>query len=447
MNEIEAALHSETMFEVIGNAHLESCFCVSKLATSSIGAVGAAMSRLIKDAGLSNTPPKAIVNQSLASLWFARSIYPIQWELPPVWDSLSGLYQTNDGWIRLHTNLPHHRSAALEVLESGDNKQKLTAEILNWASDQLESEIVNAGGVAAALRSRSAWQEHAQGRALSSEPLVTWSKPNKCRLRFQPKSADRPLRGLRVLDLTRVVAGPVATRTLAGFGANVLRIDPPNWDEPNVVPDITLGKKCARLSLSEKMDRDVFESLLANADVLIHGYRPGALEGLGYGDKIRRALSPNLIEVSLNAYGWSGPWSGRRGFDSLVQMSCGIADTGMQWAHQSQPVPLPVQALDHATGYLMAAAAIRAISEAICHGQACSARLSLARTAELLIDHPQPELNTYLSLAPNQKHFQAKAEATPWGKANRLKPPIKIAGVKMRWEHAASNLGSSKPRW
>jgi crotonobetainyl-CoA:carnitine CoA-transferase CaiB-like acyl-CoA transferase len=192
------------------------------------------------------------------------------------------------------------------------------------------------------------------------------------------------LKDVRVLDLTRVLAGPVATRFLAGFGANVLRIDPPWWSEPGVEPEVTIGKRRAGLDLRNVDDRSRFEALLARADVLIHGYRPGALDGLGLGASRRREIAPALIEVSLNAYGWTGPWRGRRGFDSLVQMSSGIADEGMRRTEAAYPVPLPVQALDHATGLLMAAAALRALRLRRDTGKVLSARLSLARTAAML---------------------------------------------------------------
>nr|WP_252977095.1 CoA transferase [Pseudomonas psychrotolerans] len=151
---------------------------------------------------------------------------------------------------------------------------------------------------------------------------------------------------------------------------------------------MTLGKRCARLDLRRPADRRVFEALLEEADVLVHGYRADALERLGYGAAQRRALQPALIDVSLCAYGWTGPWALRRGYDSLVQLSCGIAAAGRDWQQAQQPVPLPVQALDHATGYLMAAAVIRGITGRLREGRVLSARLSLARTACLLTEHP-----------------------------------------------------------
>jgi crotonobetainyl-CoA:carnitine CoA-transferase CaiB-like acyl-CoA transferase len=249
-----------------------------------------------------------------------------------------------------------------------------------------------------------------------------------------------------VLDLTRVLAGPVATRFLAGFGADVLRIDPPDWDEPSLAPEVTLGKRCARLDLRKRGDLAAFEKLLAEADVLVHGYRPGALEMLGLDADRRRSIRPQLIDVSLDAYGFDGPWHGRRGFDSLVQMSCGIADAGMRRFDKVRPFPLPVQALDQATGYLLAAAVIRGITARLETGAATTARTSLARVAHTLTSMPAAE--TGGELAPEGPgDLSDEAEGTEWGPARRLRAPLTIAGTPMRWNRAPSSLGSSRPEW
>ncbi|WP_262694298.1 CoA transferase [Kordiimonas aquimaris] len=446
MQEILSALHLEHNTEVINPEYLPSRFAVSKLAASSIGAVGSAISGLVKTIGLRASEPDVFVDQRLASLWFNMSIQPIGWQLPPVWDAVAGDYETQDGWIKLHTNLPHHRRAALSVLGVEADRKKVASAVKNWRANDLETAIVKAGGVAAQMRSRTEWQEHPQGLAVAAEPLIHWVNKRTGSIRNWHGTAARPLNGLRVLDLTRVLAGPVATRTLAAFGAEVLRIDPPEWDEANIVPDITLGKRCSFLNLKEQTDRQTFEQLLANADVLVHGYRSNALENLGYGSSVRTSYAPHLIEVSLDAYGWTGPWAKRRGFDSLVQMSCGIADAGMHWANAQKPTPLPVQALDHATGYMMAAAAIRAIDMAVLEKSLTNARLSLARTAELLMANIQQHGGT-LSKDAEERDFSTEVEQTPWGPAQRLKPPLHIEGAPMTWPSPACNLGSVLPNW
>jgi crotonobetainyl-CoA:carnitine CoA-transferase CaiB-like acyl-CoA transferase len=387
-----------------------------------------------------------IVDQRLASLWFAQSIEPVGWRLPPIWDAIAGDYQSKDGWIKLHTNLPHHRAAACKALGVAPERPAIEAAVAAWRGNDLENAIVEAGGVAAAMRTRAEWMAHPQGAAVAKEPLIAFTNARRIQQRRWPTKSSRPLEGLRVLDMTRVLAGPVATRALAGFGANVLRIDPPGWDEPNVVPDITLGKKCAVLDLREHSARQAFEALIRDADILVHGYRPGALEGLGFGSEWRRQIAPNLIEVCLDAYGWDGPWAGRRGFDSLVQMSSGIADSGMTWANANKPTPLPVQALDHATGYLMAAAAISALVACELDEPVCDARLSLARTAELLAaQHQEGDEKTQLTFADTD--WTDALEQTPWGSMKRLKSPLQVGGIAMMWRSSACELGSANPKW
>jgi hypothetical protein len=345
----------------------------------------------------------------------------------------------------LHTNAPQHKRAALSVLACAPTRAAVTAAAANWRGDELEAAIVAAGGCAALLRSRAEWLTHSQGAAVARAPLVYRDATTHASSMWRPR-AERPLAGLRVLDMTRVLAGPVCTRFLAGFGAEVLRIDPPDWEEPAVIPEVTLGKRCARLDLKTPDGRATFEKLLAQADIFVHGYRADALEALGFGADARQALRPGLIDVSLNAYGHEGPWRLRRGFDSLVQLSCGIAAQGMEWRQSTAPVPLPVQALDHATGYLMACAVARGVLARLRGEGDLRFRLSLARTAELLFAHP---------CAPDEAPFPpARAadlspaiEATAWGPALRVRPPASIDGAPIRWENAACALGSSTPEW
>ncbi len=255
----------------------------------------------------------------------------------------------------------------------------------------------------------------------------------------------RPLQGLRVLDLTRVLAGPVASRFLAGYGADVLRIDPPHWNEPAAEAEVTLGKHCAGLDLKKADDRVTFEALLKSADVLLHGYRPGALEGLGYGPEERHAFNPGLVDVSLSAYGRTGPWAQRRGFDSLVQMSSGIAAEGQRAMRKDAPVPLPVQALDHGTGYLLAAAVLRGLSLRKT-GQIVRAELSLARTAETLKSVPGT-LTPDMPVEFKDSDLTPDIELTSWGPAKRAKPPLSVAGLVPQWSIPAGGVRRHDAAW
>ncbi|MGC8480785.1 MAG: CoA transferase [Acidimicrobiales bacterium] len=426
---------------------LPSVFRVSDLAQASIGAAGSVMGAFIS-LMTKGEPPKVTVERDLASAWFAGSLRPRGWELPAAWDAIAGDYRCSDGWIRLHTNAARHREAALTVLGVAEERAEVGRATSSWEADALETAVVDSGGAAAAMRTLAAWRSHPQGSAVVGEPLVWVNRTDAPELPDVPRAySNRPLTGVRVLDLTRVLAGPVATRLLAGWGAEVLRIDPPDWDEPALTPEVMLGKRSARLDLRRSDDRERFIGLLGVADVLVHGYRPGALERLGFDEETLSAVRPGLVDVSLNAYGWTGPWRNRRGFDSLVQMSTGIADAGRAGGESDPPAPLPVQALDHATGYLLAASAIAGLITRQLEGQGSRWRTSLARVAELLVDVGSPpdefgEVRGKVDLEQNQP-----LERTSWGNAWRLPPPLWVSGAPLRWTLPARRLGSDVPSW
>jgi hypothetical protein len=438
----DSGLLSSVSFAEVGD--LPSAFAVSDLAAAAVGAAGRAIAELLETRG--GEHPSVHVDRRLASFWFGTTIRPLGWSLPPPWDPIAGDYAAADGWIRLHTNAPHHRDAALAVLRTPADKDAVAAAVSRWRMDDLEAAVVERGGCAAAMRDLTGWAAHPHCKAVAAEPLAWTEDGDAARDTGWTPSRNRPLAGIRVLDLTRVLAGPVATRFLAGFGADVLRIDPPGWDEPGVIPSVTLGKRCARLDLRKPEDRRAFDELLASADVIVHGYRPDALARLGLDAAARRRLRPGLVDVSLDAYGWTGPWRGRRGFDSLVQMSSGIAAEGMRRFRTDRPKPLPVQALDHATGYIMAAAAVRGLTRRLTQRIGSATRTSLARTAALLTAAPMLNRNEVFA-EPGDADFNPAIEATSWGPARRMKPPLTVEGAAMRWDHPASELGSSAPVW
>jgi len=435
-HEIRAALGPDmapgaTVREV-SPASLPSWFAVSDLAVASIGAAACELADFLGTTDVE-------IDRRLALMWFGMTLRPEGWTIPGTWEAIAGDYKARDGWIKLHTNVPRHRVAALEVLGCEATRDAVAESVASWPKTELEDAVVAAGGAAAAMHSLPDWSRHPQGLAVAREPLIAWRQVGSY-------AAPARMQGLRVLDLTRVLAGPVATRFLAGFGADVLRIDPPGWNEANVEPEVTLGKRLAGLDLRRTEGRSTFERLLKGADVLVHGYRPGALARLGYDKERLRSIAPHVIEVTLNAYGWRGPWAGRRGFDSLVQMSSGIADEGMRRSGASRPVPLPVQALDHATGYLMAAAVLRALRIRRDTRDVLAARLSLARTARLLVSAGVAE--PACGMRPEDpSDLPSEKEATGWGPALRLRFPISIGGRGPRWPHPAGPLRRDQPIW
>jgi crotonobetainyl-CoA:carnitine CoA-transferase CaiB-like acyl-CoA transferase len=427
---------------IAGRATLGSAYPVSGLATASVATAALLAAEVCNAAGQDSG--EVTVDRGLVDAWFGFALKPVGWSLPSPWDPIAGDYPTRDGWIRLHTNAPHHRASALRVLGVEADREQVAGAVAGWSGEDLEAAVVAAAGCAAALRPPEEWAVHPQGAAVAAEPLVDVAATDgsSAESSWRPVP-ERPLAGLRVLDLTRVLAGPVATRLLAGLGANVLRIDPPGWDEPAVVPDVMVGKRSARIDARTPDGRERLLGLLAGADVLVHGYRADALERLGVGEEVRRSVRPGLVDVSLDAYGHTGPWATRRGFDSLVQMSSGIAGWGLREGTADRPTPLPVQALDHATGYLVAAAVLAGLARRIREGHGTRARLSLARTAVELERARGLEAEP---IAPAPEHPALPVD-TPWGPATLLLPPFAIEGVRVGWGRGPRALGSDAPAW
>lgn len=419
-------------------------FAVTDLASSSIASAGLALADYVF--GQTGRMPQVKVDQRLAYMWFVFSMRPMGWKLSSIWDDLAGDYRTSDGWIRLHTNAPHHRDVVCGVL-GNLSRDALARQVEKWSAEELERAIVYAGGAAAQMMDAEQWARHEQGKAVSREPIISWKKHADGYLGNLQSSAfdsNRPLVGLKVLDLTRIIAGPVATRFLASFGANVLRIDPPHRQEGDYIIDLTPGKKCATLDFAKPDDLITLRKLISEADILVHGFRADALDRLGLGDEERRKINPSLIDVALNAYGWTGPWKNRRGFDSLLQMSSGIAAAGMAAVNSDKPIPLSVQALDHATGYLMAASVLKAAYHLRDNGELLSARLSLAATAELLKRTRRTEFGEAFS-SEKSDDFGANIETTELGSVLRLKQSLEVSGMNAYWDSPGSLLHRSSP--
>lgn len=434
-----------------GQGSLPSFFCVTELAAASMGAAGLAVASLVEALNAADGHHQKTdcvqVDRRLASFWFASTLRPEGWALPANTEVGAADYLAQDGWIRLHTNASHHLTAALSVLQCAATHEAMAQAVSFWTRETLEARILAAGGCAATMRSAEQWHQHPQGQALLKEALIDWADGERGTAGPWPFEHTQPLKGLKVLDMTRVLAGPAATRMLAGLGAQVLRIDSPMWDESNA-PEMTLGKRCAELDLRLPDQRAQWIKLLGEADVLVHGYRSDALAHLGLDAQARQRIRPGLVDVSLDAYGFTGPWANRRGFDSLVQMSMGIAQAGQQLAQSARPLPLPVQALDHATGYLLATAVLRGLENRVKTGIGCIARASLARTGALLLTTLDPDGLSRPLLAPETLgDLSTTAEHTHWGPAKRVSWPVQITGIEMKWSMGAGPLKRDEARW
>jgi len=358
---------------------LRSSFRVEEAAQASIAAAGLAAAGLHAARGAAMQQVGCDLRH--AAVEFRSERHLRRGDDAPVdpWDPIAGLYPTADGFVRLHTNFAHHRDAVLAVLGCANDRAAVAAALAGRDSLAFETEATARGCCVSAFRSHAQWLAHPQSDALAAQPLVAIERIGAAPATPLPPAAARPLAGLRVLDLTRVIAGPVAGRTLAAHGADVLHITAPHVPSiETLVMDTGRGKRNAFLDL--RRDGGRFAGLVAGADALLRSYREGALAGLGFPDERLAELRPGIVIGHLSAYGVSGPWGGKRGFDSLTQTSTGINADEADAAGEPIPRVLPCQALDHASGYLLALGVMAAWLRRADEGGSWRVRVSLART-------------------------------------------------------------------
>jgi crotonobetainyl-CoA:carnitine CoA-transferase CaiB-like acyl-CoA transferase len=367
------------------------------------------------------------------------------------WDAIAGLYQCGDGrWVRLHTNFPHHRDGALCLLGNiAHDRASVAKALANWNAAAFEAAAAEAGLVVTMTRSLTEWEASPQGQAAASLPAVLIEKIGDAPPVPLPSAAARPLAGMRVLDLTRVIAGPVAGRTLAAHGADVLHISAahlPSFDE--LVMDTGRGKRSAALDLRVPADRARLHELAARADIFLQGYRPGAIALHGFAPETLAAQRPGIICVSLSAYGHLGPWAARRGFDSLVQNANGMNDAEAVATGEAKPRPLPCQALDHASGYLLAFGAMAALLRRAEEGGSWLVRVSLAGTGEWI--KRLGRLEAGLSAPGLASHDIAAAleeSDSGFGRMRATRHAARLSATPPRWDLPAMPLGSHAPEW
>jgi crotonobetainyl-CoA:carnitine CoA-transferase CaiB-like acyl-CoA transferase len=376
---------------------LPSVFRVGALAAASVGAAGLAAAQLHHLRSGQAQRVAVDVRRALAAFRSERYLSvdggpPIELRHP-----VTGYFATRDGrWIQLHANFPHHLDGILRVLGCSGEREAVAAAIRDWDGAALDEALSQAGLCAALVRSPREWAALEQAKAIASQPLFEIERIGDAPAELPAGRATRPLEGVRVLDLTRIIAGPVAGRTLASHGADVLLVNGPHL--PNIAPlviDNGRGKRSATLDLRDAAACETLRSLASDADVFLQSYRPGALAQRGFSPEALARLRPGIVCVSVSAYGHRGPWRERRGFDSLVQSASGIV-----WAESVEasrgsgvkpveapfeaPRPLPCQALDHATGYLAAFGAMVALARRAQEGGSWHVRLSLAQTGRWL---------------------------------------------------------------
>ena len=382
--------------------------------------------------------------------------FRINGRVPEVWDKIAGMYRCendgkNDDWVRLHTNFAHHRDGVLRLLglAAGPDTEReaVAAALLKWRALDFEDAAAQAGLVVAALRSFEEWDLHPQSAAIAGAPLVAIEKIGEAAPLAWPRLPldARPLEGLRVLDLTRILAGPVAGRTLAAYGADVLLVNAPHLPNIEAIIDTSRGKLSALADLREASGRAGLLAVLRDAHVFIQGYRPGALASLGFAPGDVAQARPGIVMVSLSAYGESGPWAGKRGFDSLVQTATGINHAEAQAAGSSQPKALPMQILDMATGFLMAFGAQAALLRQQREGGSWRVRLSLARTALWL--RSLGRVAKGFEAAPPDFHGLMEAHRSGYGELLAMRHAAVFSQTPAAWSRPSMPPGSHPLAW
>lgn len=373
---------------------------------------------------------------------------------PPAWDAIAGVYKTRDQrFVRLHTNFPHHRDAVCKVLNCKAERDEVQAALMQWDGEAFETAAYAQGCVVALMRSHDEWSATPQARALAELPLIAIEKIGEAAPKPWPRQdgpqGERPLGGIRVLDLSRVIAGPVAGRTLAVHGADVLLVSGPELPAiPWLAIDTGRGKLSSFVELRSEQGRAVLRNLLAQADIFSQGYRPSAIASLGFSPDEAARINPGIVYVTLSAYGHAGPWVGRRGFDSLVQTATGFNHAEGQAAGVDGPKELPAQMLDHATGYFMAFGAMMAKARQAREGGNWHVRVSLAQTGRWLWSLGR--------IADGLKTEDLKsAEVIPlieeipsgFGPLRSVRHSAMLSKTPAFWARPAMPLGSHPPQW
>ncbi|NDL63001.1 CoA transferase [Acerihabitans arboris] len=370
--------------------------------------------------------------------WFS-----LDGRVPGPWDHFSGLYRCRDGHVRIHANFAHHREGALFLLGLDPaNATRADAERALSAWDAFDYEQASAGRglVAAALRRFDQWDDTPQGRAVAGQPLLTLERIGDAPpADLTPLRDDQlPLTGVRLLDLTRILAGPVGGRAFAALGGDVMLVNSPNLPNIESIADTSRGKRSTLVDLRTPQGCATLWRLIGHAHVFSQGYRPGGLAALGFSPEALAERRPGIVCVSLTAYGTQGPWAMRRGFDSLVQTAMGFNHAEGEAAGNGRPRPLPMQILDQATGYLMVFGAAAALWRQRREGGSWHVQVSLAQTGHWLrglgrvergLHRVPPDFSPWLDTAASgfgelrAVRPSAQLERTPAGYAFTSMPP------------------------
>jgi len=369
-------------------------------------------------------------------------------------NTVMGVYPAKNGrWSYLHCNFPNHREAALKVLGVPEDREAVRKAVAGWDALELEEAIIAARGAGGMVRTTEEWAKHPQAAAIASLPLMEIVKLGASQPEPLP-AGDRPLSGIRVLDLTRVLAGPTCARTLAEHGADVLKITAAHL--PNIgyqEYDTGHGKLSAHLDLRQPKDLETLRGLVREADVFSQGYRPGTLGDRGLSPEALAQLRPGIVFVSLCAFSHVGPWASRRGFDTVVQTVSGITHRQGELFPGAEPGPqfYPVSAIDYLTGYLMAFGAMVALARRAREGGSWLVRISLAQTGRWLVGRgqvPEADLRDVpKEFTPAELERWTMTSDTPAGRLHHLGPVVRLSETPPRWARPSVPLGYHEPLW
>ena len=433
---------------------LPTPFRIGETAAASLAAVGLAVSDLWGLRTGRGQEVKVDGRQATASLRSGKYLEmdgtPVAAERTPV----MGVYPAKNGrWSYLHCNFPNHRDAALGVLGVEEDREAVRRAVAQWDALELEESIIAAQGAGGMVRSMAEWAQHPQSAAVASLPLLEIEKIGDSPPEPMPEG-PRPLSGIRVLDLTRVLAGPTCARTLAEHGADVMKISGQHLPfSPSQELDTGHGKLSAHIDLRKNEEVETLRELVSQADVFSQGYRPGTLARRGLSPQDLAKLRPGIVYVSLSAFGRVGPWAHRRGFDTVVQTVSGITHRQGELFPGVEPGPqfYPVSAIDYLTGYLMAFGAMVALARRVQEGGSWLVRASLAQTGRWLVDRgqvPEAELRDAAEeFTPEEIERWSTTTDVPGGRLRHLAPAVQLSETAPYWARPTVPLGYHDPVW
>ena len=433
---------------------LPTPFRIGETSAAALAAVGLAVSDLWALRSGRRQDVAVDTRQATASLRSGHYLKMDGAEVSTERNTIMGVYPAKNGrWSYLHCNFPNPRAAALSVLGVPEDREAVRQAVAKWDALELEEAIIAAKGAGGMVRTMDEWAKHPQAAAIASLPLMEIVKIGDSAPEKLP-DGDRPLSGIRVLDLTRVLAGPTCARTLAEHGADVLKITGKHL--PNIgyqEYDTGHGKLSAHLDLREPRDVEILQTLVREVDVFSQGYRPGTLGGRGFSPEELAKLRPGIVFVSLCAFSHVGPWASRRGFDTVVQTVSGITSRQGELFPGASPGPqfYPVSAIDYLTGYLMAFGAMVALARRVREGGSWLVRISLAQTGRWLVGRgqvPEAQLKGVpKEFTPAELTRWSISSDTPVGRLGHLAPVVRLSETTPRWARPSVPLGYNEPVW